>query len=578
MTSEATVIPSPDEFRVIFDNTHHFCSLLDLEGTVLVVSPSVLQLGGLRRGEVVGRPLWTLDVWSSQACLQLQDAVAQAALGEPEQLELVVQRAGSVPSTFAFSLERVGTGEKEPAYLLFEGHEVTPWKKTEAALEQQRVFLQAVLDSMSDGVVACDAEGTLTLFNPAARELHNLLEFPLPARAWAERYNLFNADSETRLSAEEVPLYRALHGEVVRNAEMVIAPERAEPRRVLANGRSLIGGDGNHLGAVVAMRDVTATRTAEAALRKSEAQHRAVIDSLSEGVLQHAKDGSVVACNAAAERILGLTRAQLLAQRPLNARWHVIHEDGSDFPSHTQLALVTLRTGEPQEKIVMGVAKPGGVLTWILLDCQPLRLTEGAEPYGAVCSFVDITQLKQTEAQLRHASLHDALTGLPVRPFFRGRLEEAHRHAERNPDYRFAVLYIDLDNFKTVNDTLGHGVGDNLLVTVAQQLEGCVREHDTVARLGGDEFAVLLPHLADLNDATLLAERLLHDLAITLEVGGRTVSISASIGVVFSDQQLGEGDLLDAADTAMYLAKDAGRAQYRVYGETPEVFSPPKPL
>lgn len=532
--SDATAIPSPDEFRAIFDNTRHFFSLLDLEGKVLVVSPSVLELSGLRRGKVVGRPLCTLKVWSSQACLQLQDAVTQAARGEPGRLELVVQRAGSGPSTFAFSLERVHTGEEEPEYLLFEGH-VTHPKETEAALERQRVFLQTVLDSMADSVVACDAEGTLTLFNPAARELHNLLEFPLPARAWAERYNLLSADGKTRLSAEEVPLYRALHGEVVRNAELVIAPEGAAPRRVLANGRSLVGGDGNHLGAVVALRDVTATRVAEAALRNSEAQHRAVIDSLSEGILQHAEDGSVVACNAAAERILGLTRAQLLAQRPLDARWRVIHEDGSDFPSYTQPALVTLRTGEPQEKIVMGVVRPGGALTWILLDCQPLR-QRGAQPYGTVCSFIDITQLKQTEAQLRHATLHDVLTGLPVRSFFRRRLEEARRHAERNPDYRFAVLYIDLDNFKSVNDTLGHGVGDNLLVTVARQLEGCVREYDTVARLGGDEFAVLLPRLTDLNDATRLAERLLHDLAITLEVGGRTASISASIGVIFSDQ------------------------------------------
>jgi len=374
-----------------------------------------------------------------------------------------------------------------------------------------------------------------------------------------------------------VPLYRALHGEIVRDAEMVITPEGAEPRRVLANGRSLTGSDGNHLGAVIALRDVTAIRAAEAALRKSEAQHRAVIDSLSEGILQHAEDGSVVACNAAAERILGLTRAQLLAQRPLDARWHVIHEDGSAFPSHTHPALLTLRSGEPQERVVMGVAKPGGTLSWILLDCQPLRQTEGAKPYGAVCSFIDITQLKQTEAQLRHASLHDALTGLPVRPFFRSRLEEARRHAERDPTYRFALLYIDLDNFKTVNDTLGHSVGDNLLVTVARQLEGCVREHDAVARLGGDEFAVLLERLADVSDATRLAERLLRDLAISLEVAGRMVSISASIGIVFSDQPLREGDLLDAADTAMYSAKNAGRAQYRVYGETPVGVSPPKP-
>lgn len=141
MTSDATVIPSPDESRVVFDNTRHFFSLLDLGGTVLVVSPSVLELSGVPRSEIVDRLLWTLDFRCPQDRAEVRDAVTRAARGEPGRLELVVQRAGSGPSTFAFSLERAHTGAEEPAYLLFEGHEVTPRKETEAALEQQRVFL-----------------------------------------------------------------------------------------------------------------------------------------------------------------------------------------------------------------------------------------------------------------------------------------------------------------------------------------------------------------------------------------------------------------------------------------------------
>lgn len=297
------------------------------------------------------------------------------------------------------------------------------------------------------------------------------------------------------------------------------------------------------------------------------AQYRAVIDSLSEGIVQHTKDGCISLCNPAAERILGLTRAQLLEGAPLDPHWRVVSEEGAPLPSSMYPAMVALRTGEPQEGVIMGVHKPGGLLTWILVNCQPLRRRGEGEPYAVVSSFTDITHMKQTEAQLRHSALHDALTGLPERSLFRDRLEGALRRAERQPDFRFAVLYIDLDGFKGVNDTLGHSFGDNLLVTVARQLERCVRGGDTVARLGGDEFAMLVASLVDPQDATQLAERLLSELVISLGVAGREVSVSASIGIALSGRWRHARELLDAADRAMYRAKAAGKAQYRVCEE-----------
>jgi diguanylate cyclase len=134
--------------------------------------------------------------------------------------------------------------------------------------------------------------------------------------------------------------------------------------------------------------------------------------------------------------------------------------------------------------------------------------------------------------------------------------------------FRFAMLYIDLDGFKAVNDTLGHRFGDNLLVTVAQQLENCVRGSDTVARLSGNEFAVILEHLTHAGDARQLAERILRDLAISLSVAGREVSVGASIGIALSDQRCHARNLIDAADRAMYQAKAAGRGQYRVFDDS----------
>lgn len=558
---------SAEGCRLLLYNTQHFLGLLDLSGTVVEVNQSVLEMCGLTREQVIGCPIWASSVWLPEERPRLREAVRQAARGEPMAYETEVYSAAGQWMTVDFSVRPIKDDNGATVYLIAEGHDSTQRKQVELALEEQRVFLQTVLDNISDGIAACNAEGMLSVFNPATRVLHNLREFPLPSSEWAEHYDLYQADGTTPLQAEEVPLYRALQGEVVRDVEMVIAPEGGERRRLLASGRALESTNGERLGAVVAMRDITAARAAETALRESDALHRAVIEVLSEGVVQYARNGRVTLCNTAAERILGLTREQLLEEDSVDARWRMVHEDGTPFVGNTHPAMATLRSGEPQEGVVLGVHKPNGILTWMLVNCQPLWRLGEATPYAAVSSFTDITHMKQTEAQLRYASLHDGLTGLPGRELFKDRLEQAVIHAARDPNFCFAVLYIDLDGFKAVNDTLGHAIGDNLLVTVARQLERCVRERDTAARLSGDEFVILFEYLFHREDAIQLAERVVRDLAISVNVAGKEVSVGASIGVVLSGQQLRARDLLDAADRAMYQAKAAGKARYHVFNE-----------
>ncbi|MCA1603339.1 MAG: PAS domain-containing protein, partial [Acidobacteria bacterium] len=141
--------------------------------------------------------------------------------------------------------------------------EVAERERAQAALHREREFLEALLENMEDGIVACDAEGVLTLFNRATREFHGLPDEPLPAERWAEHYDLFLADGETRMAREEIPLFRALQGEQVRNSEMVIAPKHGPRRRLLSSGRALFSANGEKLGAVVVMHDITVQRQAE---------------------------------------------------------------------------------------------------------------------------------------------------------------------------------------------------------------------------------------------------------------------------------------------------------------------------
>ena len=170
------------------------------------------------------------------------------------------------------------------------------------------------------------------------------------------------------------------------------------------------------------------------------------------------------------------------------------------------------------------------------------------------------------EQRLRHESVHDPLTGLPNRTLFMRRLADATYRARRGQDRLFAVLFLDVDGFKLVNDSMGHHVGDEMLVSIARRLEGCVRGGDIVARLGGDEFAILLERIIDVRDAAMVAERVQDALQAPLSIGGYEHATSASIGVALSTGANEQPEyVLRSADTAMYRAKNAGRGRYEMF-------------
>ena len=178
----------------------------------------------------------------------------------------------------------------------------------------------------------------------------------------------------------------------------------------------------------------------------------------------------------------------------------------------------------------------------------------------------DLTVKRQTQEHLLYSTLHDALTGLPNRSLFTERLRHAMRRATRHPEDLFAVLFLDLDRFKEVNDNLGHFAGDELLRAVARRLEACIRPEDTVARLSGDEFAILLESITESSDAGRVAERIEEALSFPINLGGAEVTSSASMGIVTSSMSHDQPEqILRSADMAMYRAKAAGRARYELF-------------
>jgi diguanylate cyclase (GGDEF)-like protein/PAS domain S-box-containing protein len=211
------------------------------------------------------------------------------------------------------------------------------------------------------------------------------------------------------------------------------------------------------------------------------------------------------------------------------------------------------------------VSKKSGGYIWLETLAKPITNALGQIVQVQTTSR-DVTQRVLVEQQLSHDALHDTLTDLPNRALFMERVELALSQLLRLGDYQFAVLFIDLDRFKVINDSLGHLVGDRLLIAIASLLKSCLRTTDIVARLGGDEFTILLDDIRDFTEATKIAERIQDQLRSPFCLEGQMVSITASIGIVLGSTEYTQGvDILRDADIAMYRAKAAGKARYEIF-------------
>ena len=206
-----------------------------------------------------------------------------------------------------------------------------------------------------------------------------------------------------------------------------------------------------------------------------------------------------------------------------------------------------------------------GGYRWMLSRGLAVRDAEG-QARRIAGSQTDVSSRRHAEKRLLHASLHDPLTGLPNRSYFMERLATAVHNTRKQPNYLFALLFLDVDRFKVVNDSLGHLVGDELLVLIGQRLKNCLRPTDTIARLGGDEFAILLDDLHKDLEATVVADRIQKSFAFPFQVSGQEIFSAISIGITFGSAGHNRTeDLLRNADTAMYRAKAQGKARYELF-------------
>ncbi|MET0620761.1 MAG: EAL domain-containing protein [Thermoanaerobaculia bacterium] len=318
----------------------------------------------------------------------------------------------------------------------------------------------------------------------------------------------------------------------------------------------LPGADGQPTLCIGTVTDVSGRRQIEEALRLSEKRYRTLFERNLAGVYRSTLEGRILDCNESFARIFGYASREEVLQQ---AAW--------DFyvkPEDRQAALAKLLERQTLTNYELCLKRKDGSLVWVL---ESENLIEGPDGRLSVIegTTIDITERKRAEEQVKHLAFHDPLTNLPNRLLFSDRLTlavaQAHRHNQR-----LAVLFLDLDRFKVINDSLGHSVGDELLRQVAERIQEYVRDGDTVARHGGDEFTLLVPGISAEEDAAKIARKICEAIHDPFWIDGRELFVTTSMGVaVYPSDGHDAETLVRNADSAMYRAKEQGRDNYQLY-------------
>lgn len=432
--------------------------------------------------------------------------------------------------------------------------DITEQNLMEDALLESEDKFRSMSTHTHDAMIMMDDSGNISFWNAAAekifgysarevmgKELHTFIAPAIYYEAFKKVFGHFRATGEGGMVGKTRELMALRKGGAEFPVELALSSLKLK----------------NKWYAVGIVRDITERRQAEEMLRENESRLINMFENLSSGVaIYHPstdlQNFTFTAFNRAAERIDNIRREDLIGKNVLEA-----------FPNLEEFGLL---------EVFRRVSKTGTAEHFPVTFYQDGRIGGWRENYvyklpngEIVAIYDDVTKEKQADERIHYLAHYDALTGLPNRSLFADRLQQAITAAKRNKS-RVALMFIDLDKFKPVNDDLGHDIGDMLLKEVAQRMRNCVRDADTVSRIGGDEFVILLPAIEHEKNAMLVAEKILSAINLTFEMDGHSINISSSIGVAVYPEHGGDEKLLTKnADTAMYAAKNGGRNNVKLY-------------
>lgn len=410
--------------------------------------------------------------------------------------------------------------------------------------------LAAIVTSSDDAIISKTLAGIVVSWNAGAERMYGYSADEMLGQPIARLAPPELADETTTILA------RLKRGERVEHLETVRVRKDGRRIDVSLTLSPIHDLDGSMIGASAIARDISGRKRAEQALRDSEARIRRLVDANIIGIFIGDLSGRISEANDAFLKISGYSRDDVLAGK---FRWTDMTPP--KYHAADEHALEELKNTGRSTPFEKEFVRKDGTFIPVLFASA---LFEQSQDEGV--SFVlDLTELKHAEERIVHMADHDALTGLPNRALLQDRMQQAIAFAHRNRR-RVAVLFIDLDYFKNINDSLGHHIGDQVLKMAATRLQQCLREGDSVARLGGDEFVLILPLLDDSGDAARVARKTIDTLTQSFSVESNELHLGCSIGIsIYPDDGLDVDSLMRTADTAMYHAKEMGRGNFQFF-------------
>ncbi|WP_292936301.1 PAS domain S-box protein [Noviherbaspirillum sp.] len=545
--AERALAESERLFRQLFDNAADGIFIADKDGQYTDVNTSACRMLGYRRDELIGMRITDLipeedkERLATARAYFLQDS-EHAQVGE---WKLQHKNGEFIPVEVN---ARILPDGRWMAIVRDIGERM----RIQRELEHYAEELQDLYDHAPCGYHTLDGDGVFLQINKTELDWLGYDSEELIGKKKVTE--LLTEESKKKFS-ENFPKF--LDPGRVRDLEVEFIRKDGSILPVMLSASIVFDLDGGIVSSRTTLFDMTELAEAQKKLR----QAATVFEHTTDAILITDAGGTIVAVNKAFSQITGYQPEEVIGRNP-----RILKSDRQDHEFYRSLWSSIEQTGSWQGEIWDRRKSGEHFPAWE-------TITAVRDDSGRITDFIsvfsDITTIKATEEKLTQLAYHDVLTGLPNRLLFNDRITQALAHAKRHHT-RAALLLLDLDRFKLINDTLGHAAGDQLLQVIAARLKTAIREEDTVARLGGDEFAIILPQVDSIEDAAMFAQKLTKLVSLPLPLSNQMLTISTSVGIgIFPDDALDPETLSKSADMALYGAKDKGRNAYEFY--TPEM-------